>query len=418
MSLLSEGISAAPSPLQKPTPTSPRVLVIGGGVVGLSTAWLLLDQGFKVTILADEWTGISSQAAGALWKCLPLECGPQAVMDNLDTNQRYTLESYKVYSAAAAIPELQKIVEMRPCTIVTTDTIDDNIVMSKKLEWIKESNIPGFRRGSELFKEYGINTEHAGGLVEAYEYMAPVINVDNALTFLMDLVQSKGALLKTGAVKGDLLDQEFQLLKDHQADAIINAMGLGAHEAAADPNVYGLHGALLRVINDGTDFPIVQNAMVVSSTRSGSSGGEGAFLLPRKDNILALGTISQSKGEAADLTVDSAEVKEMRSRCEDLLPWLKNARLDSNHPIIQGTRPQRRGGVRVERETRREGSLIVHSYGHGGAGWSLAFGTAKEAVGIVSDITSVVQTIVPNKVWQEETIAMEVSRKPSLVLQG
>ncbi|KAI9771327.1 MAG: hypothetical protein M1840_002297 [Geoglossum simile] len=115
---------------------------------------------------------------------------------------------------------------MRPCTIVTSDTIDDNIVMLKKLEWIKKSDIPGFRRGSELFNEYGINPEYSGGLVEAYEYMAPAINVDNAMSFLIDLVQSKGALLQTGVSEGDLLEQEPQLLKDHQADVIVNAMGL------------------------------------------------------------------------------------------------------------------------------------------------------------------------------------------------
>jgi hypothetical protein len=155
--------------------------------------------------------------------------------------------------------------------------------------------------------------------------MAPVTNVDNAMAVLMDLIQSKGALLQTGVVEGDPLDQESRLLKDHQADAIINAIGLGAGEAAADPNVYGLHGALLCVINNETDF---RNAMVVSSTKSSGGGGEGAFLLPHKDNILALSTISQSKGGTADLTVDSLEVKEMRSRCKDLLPWLKNARLD------------------------------------------------------------------------------------------
>jgi D-amino-acid oxidase len=129
------------------------------------------------------------------------------------------------------------------------------------------------------------------------------------------------------------------LLEHYQADAIVDASGLGATEAAADPSVYGLHSALLCVVNDGSDFPIVENIMVVSSTKSSSSRGEGAFLLPRKDNILALSTISKAMGGAADLTIDSPEVREMRSLCEDLLPCLKNARLDPLYPIVQGTRP-------------------------------------------------------------------------------
>lgn len=389
--LLAEDISAAANPLEAPKPSSARVLVLGGGVIGLTTAWLLLDRGYKVTVLAKEWASwteaprLSSQAAGALWKCLPLECGPQAVLDNLSTNQKWTLESHQVYSAMAAIPDLQEVIEMRPCTIVTTGNIDDNRVMLEKVRWVEKSGIPGYRRGAHLFNEYGINSKHSGGLVEAYEYTAPVINVDIAMKFLMDLVKRKGATLQTGVVKGDLSEQELQLLEAHQADAIINATGLGAGQLAADSNVYGLHGALLRVVNDGKDFPIVHNAIVVSSTKTASSGGEGAFLLPRQDNVLALGTISASQGEATDLTVDSPTVQEMRSRCENLLPWLKNARLDPEYPVVQGTRPQRKGGVRVERETRRAGSRIVHSYGHGGAGWSLAFGSAREAIGLVSE---------------------------------
>lgn len=346
--MLGEGLSAGPKPLEEPTRSSPHVLVLGGGVTALTTAWCLLDRGVHVTILSKEWPSwtdkarLSSQAAGALWKCLPLECGPQAVLDNLSTSQQWTLESYKLYSAMASIPEVKKIVELRPCTIVTTGDIEGNIIYKSKLRWLQENNIPGFKRSTDLFDEYGLNTKHSGGLTEAYEYTAPVIDVDLAMGFLLDLVKSKGAVLYTKTIIGDLLDQEYELLKTCNADAIINAIGLGAREAAVDPNVYGLHGALLRLVNNGTDFPVVENAIIVSSVKAGASGGEGAFILPRQDKILALGTISQSKGEAADLTVDSKEVREMRARCEDLLPYLKNARLNKSYPILNGTRPQMR----------------------------------------------------------------------------
>ena len=37
------------TPINKPAETSPSVLVVGGGVIGLTTAWSLLDQGYKVT---------------------------------------------------------------------------------------------------------------------------------------------------------------------------------------------------------------------------------------------------------------------------------------------------------------------------------------------------------------------------------
>ena len=390
-------------------------------MIGLTTAWTLLDRGIKVTILSAEWASftekprLSSQAAGALWKCLPLECGPQAVTANLTTNQKWTLESHKIYSALAANPEFGHVIELRPCTIVTTGAIEGNPVMANKLDYVQK-NLPGYRHGSELFAEYGINTGHAGGLAKAYEYTAPVINVDRAMSFLTDLVKSKGAVLKTGTIKGDLLDQESKLLEEYNVDAIVNAMGLGAGEAAADPNVYGLHGALLRLVNDGTDFPIISNAMIVSSTKVGESGGDGAFMVPRQDGILALGTISEAKGSAADLTLDSNAVKEMRARCEDLLPQLKNARLDPNYPLVQGTRPQRRGGPRVERETRRSDSRVIHSYGHGGAGWSLAMGSARATAGLVDEVMAqalhTLESRLMEKVWAEKEMKPSIEIAP------
>jgi hypothetical protein len=45
----------------------------------------------------------------------------------------------------------------------------------------------------------------------------------------------------------------------------------------------------------------------------------------------------------------------------------------------------RRDHVRVEREVEER---IVHSYGHGGAGWSLGFGSAREAVTLVGEVLS------------------------------
>ena len=64
-------------------------------------------------------------------------------------------------------------------------------------------------------------------------------------------------------------------------------------------------------------------------------------------------------------------------------------RLDPDHPIAQGLRPLREGDARVEREPRMKGtaaSRIVHSYGHGIGGWTLAFGSALEVAFLVDQV--------------------------------
>lgn len=98
-----------------------------------------------------------------------------------------------------------------------------------------------------------------------------------------------------------------------------------------------------------------------------------------------IGGITEPHEWNLDLTLDSPIIRRMRERCEKFLPGLENARLDADYPFAQGLRPFRGQNVRVERELRRTGSRIVHSYGHGGAGWSLSFGCAQDVAMLVDE---------------------------------
>lgn len=46
--------------------------------------------------------------------------------------------------------------------------------------------------------------------------------------------------------------------------------------------------------------------------------------------------------------------------------------------VLTGVRPFRKGGIRLEREN-IDAKIVVHNYGHGGAGVSLTPATAEEA---------------------------------------
>lgn len=98
----------------------------------------------------------------------------------------------------------------------------------------------------------------------------------------------------------------------------------------------------------------------------------------------------------------------MRDRCEGLLPDLKNARLDKEYPLAQGLRPFRGRNVRIERELRRTYSgrisRIVHSYGHGGAGWSLAFGCAGDVKWLLQEVMNG-QPPEPMRGYEEKLLA-------------
>lgn len=386
-------------PLNSPGPNAAHILIIGSGVIGLTTAWVLLDKGYKVTIISKEWASwgdkqrLTSQIAGALWEFPPAVCGHHTDTISLINSKRWCMVSYSIWDDIAKSSSLSAAVgvQVKPATFFTTHPVAESPSLLQKVNEMKASGVHDVIHDADLIRTYGINPAY--GVVDAFEFLAPVIDTDTSMAWLTQLVEQKGAILITQTITRDLFSQEDQLRKDYNADAIVNATGLDALTLAGDQTCYPIRGGLIRIINDGTDFPKLTTAMSIpAGTRANASNepavpsNEIVFLVPRNDNILVLGGITEPHEWDLDLTLDSPIIKRMRARCESFLPALKNARVDPKYPLAQGLRPFRGRNVRVERELRMQGgkpSRIVHSYGHGGAGWSLSFGCAADVLKLV-----------------------------------
>ena len=394
--------SIDPLPLKEPTPESPKILVIGGGVTGLVTAWVLLDKGYHVTVAAKEWASfttekrLTSQIAGALWEYPPAVCGQHTDKISLKKSKYWSMASYKIWKSIAGDHTLSTMagVKMKPSVFFYPSKVEDHPDWLAKMNEIKKRGIDGFNRDPALVQKYGISSYY--GVVDAYEHLAPIIDTDQAMTWLMTMVRSKGAHFETEIFTGDIFEQEEELCQRFGVKAIVNATGLGAQELASDESCYPIRGGLLRVINDGQDFPKLDAALTISAGVVHNST-DFLFILPRNDNVLLLGGLAQAHEGKLDLTLDSPTIQEMRSRCDAFLPVLKNARMDEEYPLAQGLRPFRQRNVRVERELRcsevvegsgayRKASRIIHSYGQGGAGWTLSFGCAEEVAALVDDV--------------------------------
>ncbi|EKG19793.1 FAD dependent oxidoreductase [Macrophomina phaseolina MS6] len=387
-------LNPLPVPLQSPTASSPRILIIGGGVTGLTTAWTLLDRGYHVTILAKEWASygkaqrLTSQIAGALWEFPPAVCGQHTDAISLRHSKRWCMVAYHIWDAIAASKPLSQLsgVRMKAADFFFPTPVEQDAEQLSKMHEIMASGVRGFRRDPNIIEERRIGESY--GAVDAYEHLAPVIDTDVAMAFLKDLVVAKGAELVTGTIHGDIFDQEHSLRQEFQADVIINATGLAGTELAGDSSCYPIRGGLIRVINDGSDFPKVEQALTISADAAHDSN-EIVFLVPRNDDILLIGGIAEPHKYELDLSLETPIIKRMRARCEAFLPDLKKARLDPDYPLAQGLRPFRQRNVRVERELRLHGtgapSRIVHSYGQGGAGWSLSFGCAGDVAALVEE---------------------------------
>jgi D-amino-acid oxidase len=390
-----------PTPLRTSVSSSPRCLIVGGGVTGLVTAWVLLDKGYRVIVVAKEWASygkgqrLTSQIAGALWEFPPAVCGQHADAISLQNSKRWCMVAYHIWDAIAASEELADLsgVRMKGSDFFFPGPIEGDTAQLSKMTEIMASGIRGFRRNASIITERGIDKTY--GAVDAYEHLAPVIDTDRAMEWLTNLVAQKGAKLATRTIEGDLFNQETSLRAEYNVDVIINATGLAGTELAGDTSCYPIRGGLIRVINDGSDFPRLDHALTITADAIHEKN-EIVFIVPRNNDILLIGGIVEPNEHELSLTLDSPIIKRMRARCDAFLPGLKSARLDPEYPLAQGLRPFRQRNVRVERELRPQQSAvagtiaavpsrIVHSYGQGGAGWSLSFGCAGDVSALVEE---------------------------------
>jgi D-amino-acid oxidase len=348
-----------------------RILVLGAGVIGLTTALVLRRRGWSPTVLADRFAPhITSSVAGALWEYPPGVCGKHV---DLDRARRWAAASLDAF---LQLQEQCDAVFVRPVTFYFRHELTHDPFQQEKMGRLREL-IPGFRHDAALIRENGIGPVRE--YRDAYRHAAPMIDTDRYLAWLMDRVREAGCEVKTRRVAEPLDESAGELLKEFGAAAIVNCAGFGSRELAADPAVYPLRGAVLRIVNDGVVMPRIEEAHCVS--HDGTSADPGfVFIVPRGRDRLVLGGFAQPHEEDLAFGPDHPMVKAVFERGIDFLPSLRNAKVDAAEPLRTGLRPAREGGVRLEWDAALS---VLHNYGHGGSGVTYSWGCAEEAADLV-----------------------------------
>jgi D-amino-acid oxidase len=244
-----------------------------------------------------------------------------------------------------------------------------------------KSQVRQFRHDAALIAANRVNPEL--GLQDAYSYLAPMIDTDVYMRWLLGEARRTGCRILEGKVCGPLHAQHESLAQQYGVDVIINCAGLGARELA-DESVFPVRGALIRVRNDGRNRPRITQAHCVS--RDGSSQEPGfVFIVPRGEDMLVLGGLAEPDEWDLDIALSNySPIQAMYQRCVEFLPALCGAEIDAAEPVRAGLRPFRPEGVRLELEPQ---SRIVHNYGHGGSGVTLSWGCSLEVVARVESLS-------------------------------
>lgn len=357
--------------------TGSKVLVIGAGVSGLTSALCLARRGFEVTIVADRFAPqVTSVVAGALWEWPPAVCGHHNDQESLARSKVWCEASYDIFANLARNPATG--VFLRPATFYFKKPIAEDPWQLTKINELK-AKVRLFKHDPALIAENGINPKD---LRDAYTYLAPMVDTDVYLPWLLTEVQRAGCRIFEIKLAGALHNQEKALLRQYGADAIVHCSGLGARDLAEEA-VYPLRGALIRVRNDGKAMPRITQAHCIS--RDGSSDEPGfVFVVPRGNDFLVLGGLAEPDQWGLDIGLDNYEpIRAMYRRCVEFLPALARAEIDAAEPVRVGLRPVRPRNVRLEREL---GTSVIHNYGHGGSGVTFSWGCSLEVVDKVEEL--------------------------------
>ncbi|APT11229.1 FAD-dependent oxidoreductase [Mycobacterium avium] len=351
--------------------SQPKVLVIGAGVNGWTTALVLARRGWRVVVVADRF-GIDTVAtvAGVLWEWPPSVADCPRNQTAPARAAAWAKRSYIRFGHLAADPRTR--IGMRPAVFYFSSRIEDDPAQHAKMLAMQQF-VSGYVHDPALIDSHGVNPD--AGVVDAYSHLAPTIDTDWYLAWLTREAELAGVTAVQLRIHGPLIEQEQRLRAEYGADVIVNCTGLGARELADDPTIDSHRGALLRIVDDGTSSSRVTAAHVMA-TNPNSDTQNRIFIVPRGVDRLLLGGLVEPGQYDTDLNLaNHPPLQEMLDRCTEFLPKLRGTQLDDLDPVRVGLRPVRPGGVRVETQP---GTPIVHNYGHGGAGVTLSWGCAHE----------------------------------------
>ncbi|KAL4425123.1 hypothetical protein ABPG77_008228 [Micractinium sp. CCAP 211/92] len=159
-------------------------------------------------------------------------------------------------------------------------------------------------------------------------------------------------------------------------DVVVNCAGLGARELVGDSSMFPVRGHVLRV-----RAPWIRHYV-----NSQCLDGE-CYIIPNTDTVVIGGTVQ--KGDS-DTTPRGEERAGILDRACRVLPSLEAAEVVREWVGLRPGRP----AVRLELELLplagpledgRDSIHVVHNYGHGGAGLTLAWGCAADAAALVKE---------------------------------
>jgi D-amino-acid oxidase len=311
--------------------------IVGAGVSGLTCGVVFAEAGCRTAIFAKEvGQQTTSGAAGAVWFPYDVEPAEKVIP--------WALQTFAVLGDLAGVPGTGvSMIELRQLSRTEEIQIPD---------WAIPLGAQAVILSSPSVMSSGVETS-LKSFKSGFALNVPLTDTTIYLEYLANRFQKAG-----GEINGNVHFEKLENV-DEQFDLVINCAGIGARELVQDVDIEPHRGQVAIV-------PKIENlscAIVCDDTPL-------MYTIPRTKDCVFGGTNDPS----SDLAADPATTSRIVSECSQVL------RIEKPNVLAErvGLRPFRKSGVRVERKRLRDGRPIIHNYGHGGAGFTLSWGCARE----------------------------------------
>ncbi len=310
------------------------ITILGGGVSGLTTSVLLLEQGFDVTIIAEEVAqNTVSSIAAAIW--FPYAAKP---LEKVNVWSKVTYQKFEKLSR----------IEQSGVSFIPFSVIEQNVDCPDWLTALPSSIAIQKERKIFLEKE-----------CVSYTMLLPLIDTPIYLRYLQSEFSRLG---------GNFIQKRITKISDLDQNSVtVNCIGLGSKQLFNDSEVFPIQGQVVKLSPSSSiqgfsiEFPIDEFS------------DELVYVIPRKDCIVVGGS---AKKNQYSTTPSEILKKRILNRTISVKPELQ--RLEVQQTVV-GLRPGRTS-VRLEWDPELP---IIHNYGHGGAGYTVSWGCAENVYDLI-----------------------------------
>ncbi|KAI8228736.1 D-amino-acid oxidase [Colletotrichum sp. SAR 10_99] len=339
-----------------------QIVVIGAGVIGLSTAVRLQQEGNQVTIVAKDFP--------SPFETIDAKASVNYTSQWGGAHNRWVIPANKMEErdhtmALRTFRHMESLFKSNPEAGITfmpgIEYFEDPPEQYKALteEKAKSLGLVEFRRLSP--SEFPDNKVKWG-----CEYKTWCVNPMIYCSFLLRKFAWNGGKV----IRKELSDplEVFGIKELSDARTVVNCSGFGF----GDKNSFITRGQTCAVANFSPATVTRQNA-----------DGSWTFCVPRNFDG---GTIVGGTKEPDNWDVEPS--LELREQILKTFAATYPAILGDSGEYrvlkdVVGRRPTRRGGLRLEREDVSDGRTIIHAYGLGGRGFELSWGMAEAALGLL-----------------------------------